>query len=62
VPALLLGALLLAFLVLYHVPWLVIDPRNRDWGAACKDSILCAGALLVAVTAGGRRDSVSVTT
>jgi uncharacterized membrane protein YphA (DoxX/SURF4 family) len=62
VPALLLGALLLGFLVLYHVPWLVIDPRNRDWGAACKDSILCAGALLVAVTAGGRRDSVSVTT
>jgi uncharacterized membrane protein YphA (DoxX/SURF4 family) len=51
VPALALAGLLLLFLLMYHVPWLVIDPRNRDWGAACKDSILCAGALLVAVTA-----------
>jgi hypothetical protein len=59
VPAVLLSALLLIFLLLYHVPWLVIDPRNRDWGAACKDSILCAGALLAAVTAGGRRNSVA---
>lgn len=61
-PALLLGALLLLFLSLYHVPWLVIDPRNRDWGAVCKDSILCAGALLAAVTAGGRRNSVATHT
>jgi uncharacterized membrane protein YphA (DoxX/SURF4 family) len=51
IPALVLAALLLVFLLLYHVPWLLIDPYNRDWGAACKDSIICAGALLVAATA-----------
>ena len=50
-PALLLAGLLLTFLLLYHVPGLVVDPYNRDWGAACKDSIVCAGALLVAATA-----------
>jgi hypothetical protein len=49
------------FLLLYHVPWLVIDPRNRDWGAACKDSILCAGALLVAATVGRRGSHLDVT-
>jgi hypothetical protein len=61
VPAVLLSALLWIFLLLYHVPWLVIDPRNRDWGAACKDSILCAGALLVAATVGRRGSHLDVT-
>jgi hypothetical protein len=28
----------------------------------CKDSILCAGALLAVVTAGGRRNSVATHT
>ena len=31
--------------------------HNRDWGAACKDSILCAGALIVAATARHRRQA-----
>ena len=50
VPALAFASLLLLFLLAYHVPGLVMDPYNRDWGAACKDSIVCAGALLVAIT------------
>jgi hypothetical protein len=52
-PALALAGLLLVFLLSYHLPWLALDPYNRDWGAACKDSILCAGALLLALN--GRR-------
>jgi uncharacterized membrane protein YphA (DoxX/SURF4 family) len=55
-PALALAALLLVFLLLYHVPWLAIDPHHRDWGAACKDSILFAGALLIAATYRGTKD------
>jgi uncharacterized membrane protein YphA (DoxX/SURF4 family) len=54
-PALGVAALLLVFLSLHHLPWLVIDPYNRDWGAGCKDSILYAGALLLAVSSSERR-------
>jgi uncharacterized membrane protein YphA (DoxX/SURF4 family) len=47
-PALLVGGLLLVFLAAFHLPSLARDPRRGNWGAACKDSILCGGALIVA--------------
>ena len=50
VPAMLLGTLLLLFLMVFHVPSLASDPRAGDWGAACKDSILCGGAFVLAGT------------
>ena len=50
VPALLLGMVLLLFLMAYHVPSLAGDPRAGDWGSACKDSILCGGAFVLAGT------------
>jgi len=47
-PAQALAGLLLVFLIFSHLPGLALDPYNRDWGAACKNSIVCAGALLLA--------------
>jgi uncharacterized membrane protein len=52
VPAMLLGMVLLLFLMAFHVPSLATNPRAGDWGAACKNSILCGGAF---VLAGARR-------
>jgi uncharacterized membrane protein YphA (DoxX/SURF4 family) len=47
-PAALLAALLLLFLAVAHLPGLVADPYNADWGAGCKNAILCGGALVLA--------------
>ena len=48
VPAMLLGLMLLLFLVCFHVPRVAANPRRGDWGAACKNSILCGGAFVLA--------------
>jgi uncharacterized membrane protein len=48
VPAMLLGAVLLLFLLFVHLPSLAANPRGGDWGAACKDSIFCGGVLVLA--------------
>ena len=47
-PAGLLAALLLIFLAGAHLPRLATQPYNSDWGAACKNAILCGGALVLA--------------
>ena len=47
-PAGLLAVLLLIFLAGAHLPRLVMQPYNADWGAACKNAILCGGALVLA--------------
>jgi uncharacterized membrane protein len=55
VPALCLGALLLLFLAAHHLPNVVRDARRADWGATCKDSIICGGALVLASTRSNHR-------
>jgi len=48
VPAMLLGAVLLLFVVGAHMPALVARLGTGDWAPACKGAILCGGTFLLA--------------